>query len=84
MARDCRSNTKAYRPIVLHHDGESVPAMMRLKGNWSWNCDKMQFVVSFNETDADGQFPDREPPYPVIWLVKGRSKVPWGQRIQLN
>ncbi len=35
-------------------------------------------------TDADGQFPDREPPYPVIWLVKGRSKVPWGQRIQLN
>jgi predicted metal-dependent peptidase len=35
-------------------------------------------------TDADGQFPDREPPYPVIWLVKGRSPIPWGQRIQLN
>jgi len=35
-------------------------------------------------TDADGDFPDREPPYPVIWLVKGRSGVPWGQRIQLN
>ncbi len=35
-------------------------------------------------TDADGAFPEREPHYPVIWLVKGRSKVPWGQRIQLN
>ncbi|MFZ0791243.1 MAG: VWA-like domain-containing protein [Chromatiaceae bacterium] len=35
-------------------------------------------------TDADGDFPKQEPHYPVIWLVKGRSKVPWGQRIQLN
>jgi predicted metal-dependent peptidase len=35
-------------------------------------------------TDAEGQFPECEPPYPVIWLVKGRAKVPWGQRIQLN
>ncbi|EXJ13197.1 hypothetical protein D779_3944 [Imhoffiella purpurea] len=35
-------------------------------------------------TDANGVFPEREPPYPVIWLVKGRTAVPWGQRIQLN
>lgn len=35
-------------------------------------------------TDAQGAFPDRAPHYPVIWLVKGREKVPWGQRIQLN
>ena len=35
-------------------------------------------------TDAKGEFPQHEPPYPVIWLVKGREKVPWGQRIQLN
>jgi predicted metal-dependent peptidase len=35
-------------------------------------------------TDADGTFPRQEPPYPVIWLVKGRSQVPWGQRVQLN
>ncbi|MBK5931071.1 DUF2201 family putative metallopeptidase [Halochromatium salexigens] len=35
-------------------------------------------------TDADGRFPDHEPHYPVIWLVKGRSSVPWGQRVQLN
>ncbi len=35
-------------------------------------------------TDAQGDFPPQEPPYPVLWLVKGKTKVPWGQRIQLN
>ncbi|WP_295538861.1 VWA-like domain-containing protein [uncultured Thiohalocapsa sp.] len=35
-------------------------------------------------TDADGEFPVDEPAYPVIWLVKGKQQVPWGQRIQLN
>jgi predicted metal-dependent peptidase len=35
-------------------------------------------------TDAKGEFPKQEPNYPVIWLVKGKAKVAWGQRIQLN
>jgi predicted metal-dependent peptidase len=35
-------------------------------------------------TDAEGEFPTRAPDFPVIWLVKGRGKVPWGERIQLN
>lgn len=35
-------------------------------------------------TDAQGEFPEHEPPYAVIWLIKGRAQVPWGQRIQLN
>ncbi|NCA71309.1 MAG: hypothetical protein EOM91_14650 [Sphingobacteriia bacterium] len=35
-------------------------------------------------TDANGEFPAAEPTFPVIWLVKGRGTVPWGQRIQLN
>ncbi|HUT39749.1 MAG TPA: VWA-like domain-containing protein [Gammaproteobacteria bacterium] len=35
-------------------------------------------------TDAEGEFPKREPRFPVLWLVKGRGPVPWGQRIQLN
>ncbi len=39
-------------------------------------------VVYF--TDAEGEFPKQEPRFPVIWLVKGRGEVPWGQRIQLN
>ncbi len=35
-------------------------------------------------TDAQGQFPQNEPNFPVIWLVKGKDLVPWGQRVQLN
>jgi predicted metal-dependent peptidase len=35
-------------------------------------------------TDAKGEFPEQEPNYPVIWLVKGKAKVAWGKRIQLN
>jgi predicted metal-dependent peptidase len=35
-------------------------------------------------TDAQGHFPELEANYPVVWLVKGKESVPWGQRIQLN
>jgi predicted metal-dependent peptidase len=35
-------------------------------------------------TDAYGEFPREAPSFPVIWLVKGRGRVPWGERIQLN
>lgn len=35
-------------------------------------------------TDAQGKFPEQAPDYPVIWLIKGKALVPWGQRIQLN
>lgn len=35
-------------------------------------------------TDGEGDFPDHPPGYPVVWVVKGRAPVPWGDRIQLN
>jgi predicted metal-dependent peptidase len=35
-------------------------------------------------TDAEGEFPPAQPAYPVLWVVKGRAAVPWGERIQLN
>ena len=35
-------------------------------------------------TDAQGEFPTQEPHFPVLWLVKGKEKVPWGRRVQLN
>jgi predicted metal-dependent peptidase len=35
-------------------------------------------------TDAEGEFPAREPSFPVVWLVKGKADVPFGIRIQLN
>ena len=28
--------------------------------------------------DAMGKFPEFEPNYPVIWLMKGKEDVPWG------
>ena len=56
VQNDCSSNTRAYRPVQLTYDGVTVDAMVRIKGNWSWRCDKMQFVVSFNEVDKAGRF----------------------------
>ena len=35
-------------------------------------------------TDAEGEFPAQEPAVDVLWLVKGKSKVPFGTRVQLN
>jgi len=35
-------------------------------------------------TDAEGVFPESEPYFPVTWLVKGKAKVPFGVRVQLN
>ena len=35
-------------------------------------------------TDACGDFPEHEPGFPVLWLVKGKADVPFGARVQLN
>jgi predicted metal-dependent peptidase len=35
-------------------------------------------------TDACGDFPEREPGFPTLWLVKGKQDVPFGARVQLN
>lgn len=56
MQSDCQATVQRYRPITFRYEGESQAAMMRLKGNWSWNCDKMQFLISFNEVDPDARF----------------------------
>lgn len=56
VASDCRNYQQVYRPVSFTWEGETVPAMARLKGNWSWSCDKYQFVISFNEEDPHGRF----------------------------
>lgn len=43
---------------------------------------KPQLLLYF--TDADGKFPPQPPDYAVIWLIKGKNKIPWGERVQLN
>ena len=50
---------------------------------WLQQQDRQPDLVVYF-TDAEGQFPDAMPMVPVVWLVKGKQPVPWGQRIQLN
>jgi predicted metal-dependent peptidase len=51
--------------------------------NWVEEQDKAPDLLMYF-TDAEGLFPEVEPMYPVLWLVKGKQTVPFGQRIQLN
>ncbi len=51
--------------------------------DWADRLDRRPDLLVYF-TDAEGPMPETMPAYPVIWLVKGRQKVPWGQRIQLN
>jgi len=64
-----------------------------LKGGGGTNfCPAFDWVSSLDQppdllvyfSDAKGRFPKQQPSYPVIWLVKGKIDVPWGQRVQLN
>ncbi len=50
---------------------------------WLQQRDRQPDLVLYF-TDAEGQFPTEVPMVPVVWLVKGKQPVPWGQRIQLN
>jgi len=49
---------------------------------WASRQDKQPDTLIYF-TDALGDFPI-EPNYPVVWLIKGKGEVPWGQRVQLN
>jgi len=51
--------------------------------DWANNQDKMPDILVYF-TDGEGEFPKVEPSFDVLWLVKGKKKVPWGQRVQLN
>ncbi|MGD8802291.1 MAG: VWA-like domain-containing protein [Gammaproteobacteria bacterium] len=50
---------------------------------WVADQDKAPDLLMYF-TDAVGIFPKVEPMFPVLWLVKGKQPVPFGQRIQLN
>jgi hypothetical protein len=53
---DCRAGRQAYHPARFTWRDETVDAQVRLKGNWSWSCQKLQFIISFNEADPDARF----------------------------
>jgi hypothetical protein len=56
IEQDCAAEEKTYRPATFRYGTEVVPVMVRLKGNWSFRCDKKQFNISFNEVDPKGRF----------------------------
>jgi len=51
--------------------------------NWTEGLDRTPDLLVYF-TDAEGRFPEVDPYFPVIWLVKGKQPIPWGQRVQLN
>lgn len=51
--------------------------------DWANQQDKTPDILVYF-TDGEGEFPKTEPYFDVLWLVKGKAKVPWGQRVQLN
>lgn len=58
LEADYATGRKDYHEATLHLDDETVPVMVRLKGNpnFSWFGEKMQFVLSFNEVDSEARF----------------------------
>lgn len=50
---------------------------------WAERQDKQPDLLVYF-TDAEGEFPKVPANFPVLWLVKGKHPVPWGQRVQLN
>ncbi|MFV1998309.1 MAG: VWA-like domain-containing protein [Acidiferrobacterales bacterium] len=51
--------------------------------SWADESDQQPDLLIYF-TDAEGEFPESEPHFPVIWLVKGKLPTPWGTRVQLN
>ena len=48
----------------------------------AWRSNQV-YIAHLAVTDAQGEFPERAPEYPVLWVVKGNGTVPWGERVQL-
>jgi predicted metal-dependent peptidase len=68
------------RDIEIHGGGGTN---FRPPFEWIENQDRAPDLLVYF-TDARGIFPQAEPLYPVLWLVKGQATVPFGQRVQLN
>jgi len=51
--------------------------------DWAESLDQTPDVLVYF-TDAMGEFPSIEPSFPVLWLIKGKAPVAFGNRVQLN
>lgn len=71
-------------------DGIDIKGMIKGGGGTDFrpvfekiNEDNIQLSALVYFTDAYGTFPDEEPDFPVLWVVKGNREVPWGRRCEL-
>ena len=75
---------QAWEPVLLPHEfsggaGTSFVPVFDWVAREHYRPDVLVYF-----TDAEGDFPSAAPDYPVVWLVKGKARVPWGERIELN
>jgi predicted metal-dependent peptidase len=87
----CDDKLSANSPMVFNAWDEMVfPATLDGGGGTNFKP-VFEFVESLDTqvaalvyfTDANGTFPEVEPNYPVLWLIKGSTPIPWGHRCQL-
>ena len=71
------------------HPFDPLPALITGRGGTSFievleEAARLPITSFVYMTDLCGRFPDREPPFPVIWVVTGDEvKAPWGYVIRL-
>jgi spore coat protein CotH len=56
LLADCVAGAKAYHPARLFDGTVEVEAQVRPKGNWSFSCDKLQFVVAFDQEHPKARY----------------------------
>lgn len=72
---------------VVVEAGQAFPRKVKGRGGTDFRppfqaVDTTQFLVYI--TDGMGTFPEREPEYPVIWLLTADCTVPWGRKVVLR
>lgn len=69
---------------MVVESGQAFPRRVKGRGGTDFRppfgvVDTTQFLVYI--TDGMGTFPEREPDYPVIWLLTADCSVPWGRKV---
>lgn len=85
----CDARVHAYDRIGPH-EGE-LPRKMKGRGGTDFRPvfdlvekERISAPVLCYMTDLYGTFPDRQPPYQVIWIATTDQAVPWGEVIRLR
>lgn len=84
LAQGTPSRFFPWEPIALP-DGVSGGGGTRFTPVFEWvESEPARPDALLYFTDAEGEFPERAPDYPVMWLVTGNAPVPFGERVQFN